>query len=44
MHYFEQVELAVITALRKVLPGKKELTDLRQLLDRHKESSVQESE
>ncbi|CAI8040095.1 Zinc finger CCCH domain-containing protein 14 [Geodia barretti] len=32
------VELAVITALRKVLPGQKELTDLRQLINQQRES------
>jgi hypothetical protein len=32
--------LAVITALRKVLPGQKELTDLRQLINQQRESKT----
>ncbi|CAI8010503.1 Zinc finger CCCH domain-containing protein 14, partial [Geodia barretti] len=35
-----KVELAVITALRKVLPGQKELTDLRQLINQQRESKT----
>ena len=39
-----QVELAVITALRKVLPGQKELTDLRELINRQRGKAGEEHE
>ena len=39
-----QVELAVITALRKVLPGPKELTDLRELINRQRGKPGEEHE
>ena len=36
--------MAVISALRKVLPGKRELTDLRQLINRQRGKTAAEDE
>ena len=37
-----RVEQAVMAALRKVLPAKRELTDLRELITRHRKKGGKE--